>query len=80
MQQYLLSFASDVFKLCIWLLLLMVIFIPLERFFSQHPQKVFRKGFLTDLGYYFLNGILPKLILILPFSVLAWGNPSPCTS
>jgi len=73
MQQYLSSFALDVFKLWIWLLLLMVIFVPLERLFAQRPQKVFRKEFLTDLGYYFLNGLLPKLILILPFSIIAWG-------
>ncbi|MBC7880410.1 MAG: sterol desaturase family protein [Anaerolineae bacterium] len=51
----------------------MVVFVPLEKFFAQHPQKVLRKGFLADLGYYFLNSLLPKLILILPMSMIAWG-------
>jgi sterol desaturase/sphingolipid hydroxylase (fatty acid hydroxylase superfamily) len=73
LQHHLLPLALNVFKLCIWLLLLMVVFIPLERLCAQNPQKVFRKGFLTDLGYYFLNSLLPKLILILPLSMIAWG-------
>jgi sterol desaturase/sphingolipid hydroxylase (fatty acid hydroxylase superfamily) len=73
MHQYLPSLALDVFRLSIWLVLLAVIFIPLERFFSQHRQLVFRKEFLTDLGYYFLNSLLPKLLLILPMSIIAWG-------
>ena len=51
----------------------MIIFVPLERFFAQHQQKVFRKEFLVDLGYYFLNSFLPKLLLILPMSIIAWG-------
>jgi len=73
MQQYIPSFALDVFRLWIWLALLMVIFVPLERLCAQHRQKVFRRGFLVDLGYYFLNSLLPKLLLILPMSIVAWG-------
>jgi sterol desaturase/sphingolipid hydroxylase (fatty acid hydroxylase superfamily) len=71
LQQHLSPFAFDVFKLSVWLLLLLVVFVPLERLCGLHPQKVFRKAFLTDLGYYFLNSLLPKLILILPLSMLA---------
>jgi sterol desaturase/sphingolipid hydroxylase (fatty acid hydroxylase superfamily) len=73
LQQNLPPFALDIFRLCIWLVLLMVIFVPLERLCAQHPQKVFRKGFLTDLGYYFLNSLLPKFLLILPMSMVAGG-------
>lgn len=73
LQQHLPSFVLDIFRLCIWLLLLIVVFVPLERLCAQNPQKVFRKGFLTDLGYYFLNSLLPKLLLILPMSIIAWG-------
>jgi len=61
----------DVFRLGVWLLLLVVVFVPLERFFAQRPQPIFRKEFLTDLGYYFLNSLLPKLLLILPMSLIA---------
>ena len=47
----------DIVRLSLWLLLLMMIFVPLERLFAIAPQKVFRKAWLTDLGYFFLNGL-----------------------
>ncbi len=64
-------FALDLLRLCVWLVLLLAIFVPLERLWARHRQKVFRQGFVTDLGYYFLNSLLPKLILIAPLSLLA---------
>jgi sterol desaturase/sphingolipid hydroxylase (fatty acid hydroxylase superfamily) len=69
--QHLPRFALDMFRLSIWLILLMVVFVPLERLCVLHPQRVFRKAFLTDLAYYFLSSLLPKL-LILPLTVIAW--------
>jgi sterol desaturase/sphingolipid hydroxylase (fatty acid hydroxylase superfamily) len=71
MQQYLSSLALDVSRLGIWLGILAIVFIPLERLCAQRRQQVFRTGFLTDLGYYFLNSLLPKLLLILPMSIVA---------
>src|ERR1035438_5071810 len=70
---HLLRFAVDVFRLGIWLLVLMVVFVPLERLFAVHPQKVFRKSFAVDLGYYFLNSLVPKMLLVAPMALLAWG-------
>ena len=64
---------ADIIRLSVWLLLLMVVFLPLERLFDLHPQKVFRKSFATDLAYYFLNSLLPKTLLVLPMSIIAWG-------
>jgi sterol desaturase/sphingolipid hydroxylase (fatty acid hydroxylase superfamily) len=58
-----LAFATDVLRLGIWLLLLMVVFVPLEKLFAVHPQKVFRKSFPVDLGYYFLTSLVPKMLL-----------------
>ena len=66
-------FGLDAFRLCVWLVLLAVIFVPLERCCARHSQKVLRKGFLTDLGYYFINSLLPKMLLILPLSMIAQG-------
>jgi sterol desaturase/sphingolipid hydroxylase (fatty acid hydroxylase superfamily) len=66
-------FAVDIIRLCIWLVLLMIVFIPLERLFSQHPQKVFRQGFLTDLGYYFISSLIPTHLLVVPMAFIAWG-------
>ena len=47
----------------VWLTILVVIFVPLERLFAVHPQKVLRKGIGADLGYYFLSSLLPALLL-----------------
>lgn len=71
MRQYLSSLFLDCLRLSIWLVLLMAIFIPLERLWALKQQKVFRPEFFVDLGYYFLNSLLPKLLLILPMSIIA---------
>ena len=68
-----LSFAYDFVRLCIWLFLLVLIFVPLERIFAVHPQKIFRKRIMTDLGYYFLNSLSARFLLVLPMALLAWG-------
>lgn len=73
MQQYLPASAVQILRLCVWLALLSVIFIPLERLFALHPQKIFRKGILIDVAYYFLSGVAPNLLLSMPLAVLAWG-------
>ncbi len=73
LQQNLPPFAVDIIRLGIWLLLLMMIFVPLEKLFAETPHRIFRKGLLTDLGYYFLNNLLPKAILVFPMAVIAWG-------
>ena len=61
----------ELLRLCVWLVLLLVIFIPLERLASLHPQPVFRKGFFTDLAYYFLSSLSPKFLLLPATAVLA---------
>src|SRR5579885_1723921 len=66
-------FATDLLRLAVWLLLLMMVFVPLERLFGLHPMKVFRRSFLVDLGYYFLNSLLPKALLVTPMALLASG-------
>lgn len=73
LQQHLPPFAVDVLRLSIWFLLLMVVFVPLERLCAVHPQKVFRKSFLTDLSYYFLTSLVPKTLLVVPMALIAWG-------
>ena len=70
-QAYLPGFAVDVFRLCIWLVLLAVIFIPLERLFSLRKSGLLRREVLTDLGYYFMNSLAPAILLGLPMSLVA---------
>jgi sterol desaturase/sphingolipid hydroxylase (fatty acid hydroxylase superfamily) len=73
LQKALTPFALDVLRLCIWLLSLAVIFVPLERLCALHRQKVIRKGFLGDVGYYFVSSFVPKLLMTLPLTITAWG-------
>ncbi|WP_013324615.1 sterol desaturase family protein [Gloeothece verrucosa] len=72
MHHFIASLVLDLLRLSVWLVLLMLIFVPLERLSPRHKQKVFRREFLIDLLYYFLNSIVPKLLLVLPLSILAW--------
>jgi sterol desaturase/sphingolipid hydroxylase (fatty acid hydroxylase superfamily) len=67
------AFVLEVCRVALWLAILVVIFVPLERLFAVHPQRVFRKGILTDLGYYFLSSLLPALLLSAPVAILAWA-------
>ena len=55
-----------------WLFILCVIFIPLERLFAVHPQKIFRKSVIGDLGFFFLSNILPQMVLAVPLALAAW--------
>ena len=63
----------EIGRLCLWLMVLVVIFVPLERLLAVHPQKIFRKRIATDLGYYFLNSLVPALLLGPPIALVAWA-------
>ncbi|HVO96573.1 MAG TPA: sterol desaturase family protein [Bryobacteraceae bacterium] len=71
--RYLAPFGLEFFRLCVWFILLTATFVPLEKFFPLHPHKLFRKAFGTDVVYYFLTSLLPKLLLILPMTIVAAG-------
>jgi sterol desaturase/sphingolipid hydroxylase (fatty acid hydroxylase superfamily) len=71
--RHLVSFTSDLLRLSLWLVLFLAVFVPLERIFGKRSQPVFRKFFATDVFYYFLNGIVPKLLLTLSLIVLVAG-------
>jgi sterol desaturase/sphingolipid hydroxylase (fatty acid hydroxylase superfamily) len=66
-----LTLAIDIARLSVWLLLLAVIFVPLERLFALHPGRVWRPGMAADVGLYFLNSLLPGIILSIPLAALA---------
>ncbi len=61
----------NVVRLTIWLVLLAVIFVPLERLFALHPRSLWRRGLWVDLSLYFLNSLLPAFILSIPLAALA---------
>jgi sterol desaturase/sphingolipid hydroxylase (fatty acid hydroxylase superfamily) len=65
------KFLIDLFRLAVWLAILVVIFVPLERLFTLRPQKILRPEIGADLGYYFLNGLLPAMLMSLPLGAVA---------
>lgn len=73
LQRHLPPYAFEVVRLTNGLILLVILLVPLERLFALRKQKVLRRGFLTDLGYYFLSSLLPSRILALPLLALALG-------
>jgi len=64
-------FLIDLLRLSLWLAILAIIFVPLERLFALHRQKIFRPGLAADVGYYFLNGVLPAMLMSVPLSAVA---------
>ena len=58
-------------SLIVWLFLLTVIFVPLERAFSVARQPTLRSGLLADLGFFFMTGFIPSLILAFPLGAIA---------
>ena len=60
-------------RLVVWLAVLASVFVPLERLFAHRPSRLFRKGVGADLFYYFLNSLLPGLVLALPLGAAAWA-------
>jgi sterol desaturase/sphingolipid hydroxylase (fatty acid hydroxylase superfamily) len=66
-----LGFGLDVARLAIWLVLLVSIFVPLERLCALHPAKIWRKQVGVDLAWYFINSLLPAAIIAVPLAMLA---------
>jgi sterol desaturase/sphingolipid hydroxylase (fatty acid hydroxylase superfamily) len=70
--QYLSDIPLVVARLLVWLVLLTGIFVPLDGWFALRPAKVFRPEWRNDLFYYFLNAIVPMLIMSVPLAFAAW--------
>jgi sterol desaturase/sphingolipid hydroxylase (fatty acid hydroxylase superfamily) len=55
---------------------LFLLFVPLEKLFSLRPQKVFRRGLLTDLTHVLVNGLFSAvgaIVLVVLFALpLIW--------
>jgi sterol desaturase/sphingolipid hydroxylase (fatty acid hydroxylase superfamily) len=67
------AFLREIARACLWLLLLVVMFAPLERLFALRRRELFRKGLAQDIGYYFINSLVPSFLLAFPLWLVAWG-------
>ena len=72
-QQHLQAFLMTVVRLSAWLLLLAVIFLPLERLLAVHPRKILSKSLAGDIGFFFISGLVPALLLTPPLTLVALG-------
>jgi sterol desaturase/sphingolipid hydroxylase (fatty acid hydroxylase superfamily) len=65
------SLIVDLFRLSLWLVILAVIFVPIEYLSAPRPRKK-RTGraLAEDLGFYFLSGLLPALLLSAPMALV----------
>jgi len=62
---------NQVLHLVVWLALLAVVFIPLERFFALRQARVWRPQMAFDLVYYMLSSVPPLVIAAIPLGALA---------
>lgn len=60
----------NVLRQGVWLLLLAVAFMPLERLFAARPRKTFGKRLVGDVGFYFISGLVPSLLLTPPLALV----------
>lgn len=70
---YLPGYAVNVLRLLFWLVLLSILFVPLERLLAVRAGSPGRAERLHDVGYYFVNSLLPALVLSTPLAMLAVG-------
>ncbi|MGX9784118.1 sterol desaturase family protein [Janthinobacterium lividum] len=71
LQTHLPGIAIDVLRLVLWLVLLALIFVPLERFFGERHAGRSRTELFSDLGFYFISSLLPAALLAAPLALLA---------
>jgi len=64
------AFLVDGLRLSIWLILLAVIFVPLERVFAVRPSPIIRHQSGVDLAWYFINALVPAAIMAVPLAML----------
>jgi sterol desaturase/sphingolipid hydroxylase (fatty acid hydroxylase superfamily) len=65
------AFAEAVLRLCIWLVLLSLLFIPLERWFGASHAPRPRREMRHDLFWYTVSSLMPVVVLSIPTALLA---------
>lgn len=71
LQTQLPAIVIDVLRLSLWLALLAVLFVPLERLFGERHAGRSRMELFSDLGFYFISSLLPAALLAVPLALVA---------
>jgi sterol desaturase/sphingolipid hydroxylase (fatty acid hydroxylase superfamily) len=70
---HVMQFLLQAVRICVVLVILTVVFAPLERFFSIRKAKLFYRNWPVDLGWYFLDGLATTFLLGPPVALIAWA-------
>lgn len=62
----------DTLRLTIWLVLLTLIFAPVERLFTLR-KRLGRRALAADLFYYYLNSLVPAVLIAMPLALVSAG-------
>jgi sterol desaturase/sphingolipid hydroxylase (fatty acid hydroxylase superfamily) len=71
--RHLAQYLAQAASLCIWLAILAAVFAPLEALFSVRKAKFRYDGWATNLGWYFLGGLVISFMLGPPSALVAMG-------
>jgi sterol desaturase/sphingolipid hydroxylase (fatty acid hydroxylase superfamily) len=63
--------ALNVARLCVWLALLTLVLVPLERWLALRQVRMTGRRLAADIGLYFFNSIVPAAVLGALFGALA---------
>src|ERR1700679_2694791 len=72
-RHHVLAYLAQAVRSGVWLVILIALFAPFEHFFSVRPAKLFQKGSLVNVGWYFINSLAPIFLLGPPAALLAWA-------
>ncbi|MET0322096.1 MAG: sterol desaturase family protein [Duganella sp.] len=65
------GFADAALRLAVWLVLLSVLFVPLERWFGARHAPRRRRQVAHDVAYYVISSLVPIVLLGVPTALLA---------
>ncbi len=60
----------DTARLTVWLAVLALAFAPIEKFFALHRRET-RRGVIADIGYFYLNGLTPVVLMAVPLAAVS---------
>lgn len=66
-------FGFEFLKFSNGLLLLAIVFVPVERVFGRHGGAISRTTWKNDVTYYFLTSLLPQRLIVVPLIALVWA-------
>lgn len=71
MSETLAGFATTALRLAAWLVLLTLVFVPLERWFGARHAPRPRREHVHDIAYYLISSMVPIVLLSVPTALLA---------